>query len=215
MDAIVVLFAFVILSLLLLVIGVLGYLLLKANKEKDEHQKALSQLRREVSTIAKKDGMELLEDWRKSELENLRAEIRKNLQESIGSEYKIKFADWKKEFEKSIREDSATRSQSTLIGKITEHFIPYLPDFSYNPQDARFLGAPIDFIVFDGLSEGDIKQVVLIEVKTNKGSLTTRERQIRNAVNEGKVQWVQLRRSVELESKVTEEQDKNIQIVIN
>jgi predicted Holliday junction resolvase-like endonuclease len=36
------------------------------------------------------------------------------------------------------------------FGKVTEHFIPDLPDFAYNPKDARFLGSPVDFIVFDG-----------------------------------------------------------------
>jgi predicted Holliday junction resolvase-like endonuclease len=109
------------------------------------------------------------------------------------------FEKWKKEYEKTIRKDAASKSQSTLIGKITEHFIPYLPDFPYNPQDARFLGAPIDFIVFDGMSEGELKEIVLVEVKTNKGSLSKRERQLRDAVNGGKVKWTQVRRKVELD----------------
>ncbi|MBT3314155.1 MAG: Holliday junction resolvase [Anaerolineae bacterium] len=126
--------------------------------------------------------------------------LEKEMQRRINSEYRLLFEKWKKEYEKTIRKDAASKSQSTLIGKITEHFIPYLPDFPYNPQDARFLGAPIDFIVFDGLSTGEIKEVVLVEVKTNKGSLSKRERQLRDAVNEGKVKWTQIRRAVELES---------------
>jgi predicted Holliday junction resolvase-like endonuclease len=46
------------------------------------------------------------------------------------------------------------------VGKITEHFIPFLPDFKYNPKEARFFGSPIDFIVFDGLDNGEIKNIV-------------------------------------------------------
>ena len=126
--------------------------------------------------------------------------LQREMQRRINSEYRLLFEGWKKEYEKTIRKDAASKSQSTLIGKITEHFIPYLPDFPYNPQDARFLGAPIDFIVFDGLSTGDLKEVVLVEVKTNKGSLSKRERQLRDAVNDGKVKWIQVRRNVELES---------------
>jgi len=122
------------------------------------------------------------------------------MQRRINSEYRLLFEGWKKEYEKTIRKDAASKSQSTLIGKITEHFIPYLPDFPYNPQDARFLGAPIDFIIFDGMSEGELKEIVLVEVKTNKGSLSKRERQLRDAVDDGKVKWIEVRRNVELES---------------
>ena len=125
--------------------------------------------------------------------------LQREMQRRINSEYRLLFEGWKKEYEKRIRKDAASKSQSTLIGKITEHFIPYLPDFPYNPQDARFLGAPIDFIVFDGLSEGEIKEVVLVEVKTNKGSLSKRERQLRDAVNDGRVKWTQIKRNVELD----------------
>ena len=126
--------------------------------------------------------------------------LEKEMQRRINSEYRLLFEKWKKEYEKTIRKDAASKSQSTLIGKITEHFIPYLPDFPYNPQDARFLGAPIDFIIFDGMSEGELKEIVLVEVKTNKGSLSKRERQLRDAVDDGKVKWIEVRRNVELES---------------
>ncbi|MBT3337266.1 MAG: Holliday junction resolvase [Anaerolineae bacterium] len=131
---------------------------------------------------------------------NAQKTLEREMQRRINSEYRLLFEGWKKEYEKTIRKDAASKSQSTLIGKITEHFIPYLPDFPYNPQDARFLGAPIDFIIFDGMSEGELKEIVLVEVKTNKGSLSKRERQLRDAVDDGKVKWIEVRRNVELES---------------
>ena len=127
--------------------------------------------------------------------------LQHEMQKRINSEYRLLFESWKKEYEKTIRKDAASKSKSTLIGKITEHFIPYLPDFPYNPQDARFMGAPIDFIVFDGMSEGELKEVVLVEIKTNKGNLSKRERQLRDAVNEGRVKWTQIRRTVDLDTK--------------
>ncbi len=132
----------------------------------------------------------------KREMENIRHEMRR----SINSEYRVILEKWKKEYEKEVRKDAAVRSRSTLIGKITEHFIPYLPDFAYDPQDARFLGAPIDFIIFDGLSVGEIKEIVFVEVKTNKGSLSKRERQLRDAIKDRRVKWIQLRHNVELDS---------------
>ena len=55
--------------------------------------------------------------------------------------------------------------------------------FKYNPKDARFIGSPIDFIVFDGLSEGEIRKIVLVEVKAGESpQLTRREKQIANAI---------------------------------
>ncbi len=122
------------------------------------------------------------------------------MQRRINSEYRLLFEKWKTAYEKDIRKDAASKSRSTLTGKITEHFIPYLPDFPYNPQDARFMGAPIDFIVFDGMSEGELREVVLVEIKTNKGSLSKRERQLRDVVNEGRVKWTQIKRNVEIDN---------------
>ena len=71
--------------------------------------------------------------------------------------------------------------------------MPYLPDFPYNPKDARFLGSPIDFVVFDGLSEGQVKNIVFVEVKTRVSALSTRERRIRDAVQSGRVLWQECR----------------------
>jgi len=121
------------------------------------------------------------------------------MQRRINGEYRLLFEKWKTAYEKDIRKDAASKSRSTLTGKITEHFIPYFPDFSYDPQDARFLGAPIDFVVFDGMSNGEIKEIVLVEVKTNTSGLSKRERQLRDAVNEGRVKWTEIRRNVEID----------------
>ena len=81
---------------------------------------------------------------------------------------------------------------------MTEHIAPYLPDFGYNPKDARFIGSPVDFVVFDGLSNGTVVQVVFIEVKSGSSALTGRERQVRDAVKSGRVRWEELRVTSEL-----------------
>jgi predicted Holliday junction resolvase-like endonuclease len=39
-----------------------------------------------------------------------------------------------------------------------EHIVSYLPNFKYNPKDASFLGSPVDFVLFDGLDEGQVKK---------------------------------------------------------
>ncbi|MEK6986553.1 MAG: Holliday junction resolvase-like protein, partial [Candidatus Thermoplasmatota archaeon] len=73
--------------------------------------------------------------------------------------------------EEEIREDSVSRSRSTLSGKFLEQLAPHFPDFPYDPTDLRFLGTPVDYIVFDGLSGGEVAEVVFLEVKSGKSSL--------------------------------------------
>lgn len=94
-----------------------------------------------------------------------------------------------KSLEKQIREDTIKRSRSVLGGKFSENIAPYLPGFDYDPTDARFIGSPIDFLVFPGLSTGEPTEVVLIEVKSGKARLSTKERKIRDLIKEKKVRW--------------------------
>ncbi len=95
--------------------------------------------------------------------------------------------------EAQVRQDALQRSRAVISGKIAETFLPYLPWFPYNPQDARFIGSPIDFIVFDGLSAGDLKQIVIVEVKKRRnGALSERQEAVARAVREGRVVFVRL-----------------------
>jgi predicted Holliday junction resolvase-like endonuclease len=84
---------------------------------------------------------------------------------------------WKLECTSEIRKDSVNRSRSTLKGRISDQMAPLLPEFPFSPADARFIGNPIDFVVFDGYTKakdekGDAISVVLVEVKKGKGRLT-------------------------------------------
>jgi predicted Holliday junction resolvase-like endonuclease len=96
---------------------------------------------------------------------------------------------WEEEREKSIREAIA-QSRAVLGGKFTEQLAPYLPEFKYDPTEARFIGSPIDLIVFPGLATGDPEEIVIIEIKTGKtGQLTQQERKIRQLIEDGMVRW--------------------------
>ena len=89
----------------------------------------------------------------------------------------------------NARRESVNRSRSVVVGKVQEHLAPLSPEFfgRFNSKDARFLGSPVDFVVFDGLDEGFVKNVCLIEVKTGRASMTRRERLVRDAVDGGRV----------------------------
>ena len=100
---------------------------------------------------------------------------------------------WKLRYTARIREGAVQRSQAITAGKVYEQLVPYLPGFPYNPKDVRFLGSPIDLVVFDGLAEGRVRQIVFVEVKTGSSSLTCRERFVRDVIQAGEVEWAELR----------------------
>lgn len=93
-----------------------------------------------------------------------------------------------------LRSDAIKRSRSVLGGQLAEQVAPFLPGFPCNPGDARFIGKPVDFIAFPGLTEDDeVHEVLLIEVKTGKSALSGREKEIRRAVAEGRVRYLEYR----------------------
>ncbi len=97
---------------------------------------------------------------------------------------------WKLECSSDIRKDSVNRSRSTLKGRTSEQMAPLLPEFPFSPADTRFIGNPIDFVVFDGYTQakdekGDAKSVVLVEVKKGKERFSREETLIKKAVEEG------------------------------
>ena len=100
---------------------------------------------------------------------------------------------WKLDEEVKIRADAIHRSAAVSKGKILEHLAAFMSTFKYHPADARFLGSPVDLIVFDGLSEGKLEAVRFLEIKTGKGRLTGREEEIRSAIEEKRVSWEQIK----------------------
>ncbi|MDD4860268.1 MAG: Holliday junction resolvase-like protein [Dehalococcoidales bacterium] len=102
---------------------------------------------------------------------------------------------WAEERTKAAR-DAVNQSRAVLGGKFTEQMAPFLPDFRYDPTEARFIGSPIDFIVFPGLAQGDPKEIVIMEIKSGKNAqLTNSERKIRQLIEEGMVRWELLQKS--------------------
>ncbi|MCL2706765.1 MAG: Holliday junction resolvase [Dehalococcoidia bacterium] len=89
----------------------------------------------------------------------------------------------------SIRKSAVTQSRSVLGGKFTEQIAPYLPDFKYDPTEARFIGTPFDLIVFPGLAIGDPQEIVIMEIKTGKSTLSSSERKIRQLIEDGMVRY--------------------------
>ena len=95
----------------------------------------------------------------------------------------------------AARKDATKRSRSVLSGKAGEQLVPLVPEFSdrFDPSEARFIGAPIDYVIFDGIGAGELREVVLVEVKTGRSKLNGNERAVQRAVREGRVSFEILR----------------------
>ena len=93
-----------------------------------------------------------------------------------------------------VRKDAIKRSRSVIGGQLAEQVAPFLPGFPCNPGDARFIGKPVDFIAFPGMTEDNrVHEVLLIEVKTGKSALSGREKEVKRAIAEGRVRYVEYR----------------------
>ena len=82
---------------------------------------------------------------------------------------------------KKQRKDAVKKSRAVIGGQVAEQLAPYLPEFPCNPGDVCFLGKPVDFIGFTGLTESDeIHEVMFIEVKTGQSKLNGHEKQLKD-----------------------------------
>ena len=108
-----------------------------------------------------------------------------NYEESIRQINQMKL-DHVKELKKAS-EDALTKSRAVMRGQATEHLAPYILKDT-NPKDYRFMGNPVDYILFDGLSDvldgesDSIKSITFVDIKTGKSNLTKSQRRIRDAI---------------------------------
>ncbi|MGC4102940.1 Holliday junction resolvase-like protein [Ferruginibacter sp.] len=129
--------------------------------------------------------------WKKEELEKYQKVI-----EDAGVETaQALLQRWKIDNEERIRKDAANRSVRNVLGKVTEHLIPFSEAMrQFNPKDVRFIGSPIDLIVFDGAEELKKDEVVIyfIEVKTGTSTLSKRQQLIKDAIQNRRIKWMRI-----------------------
>ncbi len=99
---------------------------------------------------------------------------------------------WEEQIE-AERKDAIAKSRATLGGLFSEQLAPYLPDFPYNPSEVRFIGKPIDFVVFKGADNKEIKEVVFVEVKSGKAKINNHEKNLKETIEKKKVRWEEYR----------------------
>lgn len=121
----------------------------------------------------------------------------------IKAEYEQYIAELELEHQQSLiaaQKRSVNTSRAVLKGKMAEQLAPIMPEFQYLPSDAKFLGDPVDYVVFDGYTDfrdgaGDAEdiEVVLIDIKSGGARLTKGQQAIARAVQEGRVRFETIR----------------------
>lgn len=95
---------------------------------------------------------------------------------------------------KALKERGTTKSEvgalSTNFGFIMERIAPTLPTFRFRHNDCRSLFDPIDYVIFDGLTEtGSVEKIYFVDIKTGAARLSKKQKEIKNVINDKKVKF--------------------------
>lgn len=121
----------------------------------------------------------------------------------LNAEHHYEISQLQQQHEKELldaKKRSVNTSRAVLKGKMAEQFAPVFPQFEYLPSDAKFLGDPVDYVVFSGYSEfreglrsADEIEVVFIDIKSGQARLSKGQQAIAKAIAEGKVRFETIR----------------------
>lgn len=90
---------------------------------------------------------------------------------------------------KDERKHAVKTSKAVVMWQVSEKVAPLLPNFPYSYKDMTFVGKGIDYIVFDGLYDGDVSQVVFLEIKSWRSQLNKNEKRIRDAIEGWRISY--------------------------
>jgi predicted Holliday junction resolvase-like endonuclease len=168
----------------------------------------VKELEARMDSIAAERAQRLFEEWRVKEVEGIRSQLDAQYgkmlvekSEAMKKEFEAMFEKWKQEYEEKIRQDSIQKSIATILGRVGEELAPLLifERFGIGPKDIRHIGSPIDYIAFKGLSEDKVDEILFIEVKTGKTTLSGIEREVMKAIEEKRVKFIVMNVKEELE----------------
>lgn len=129
----------------------------------------------------------------KQQIKLLEIEYEQKVQEKLKSLQEDLF----KDFDQKKRK-SADVARTVMRGQLLQQFVPFTTT-GYNPFDFRFMGDFCDYIIVDGYTDAKdnnsnkINKLVFVEVKTGDASLSKHQRAVRSAIQEGRVEWLEVR----------------------
>ena len=88
---------------------------------------------------------------------------------------------------KRMKKRSNTGAIAVNLGFLWEKLAPSLDGFPFSMNDIRFLGDPIDMVIFEGLSKGKVNRILFGDIKSGGARLTQRQKSIQNLVEKNKI----------------------------
>ena len=79
------------------------------------------------------------------------------------------------------------RSERTKRGMMIEQILPFKKDIGFNIDNFKFLGQPIDGIVFEE------DKIIIVEFKSGKARPSKKQKEIKTQINQHKVEFKEVR----------------------
>ena len=95
-----------------------------------------------------------------------------------------------KERKLNIPIKSEVGAKAINLGFLLERLAPTLDGFTFNKNDCRSMFDPIDYVIFEGLSEKQkVDKIVFVDIKTGGARLSPNQKKIKQVVEDKKVRF--------------------------
>ena len=93
-----------------------------------------------------------------------------------------------KERKLNISVKSEVGAKAINLGFLLERLAPTLDGFTFNKNDCRSMFDPIDYVIFEGLSEKQkVDKIVFVDIKSGGARLTQKQKKIKQVVEDKNV----------------------------
>jgi predicted Holliday junction resolvase-like endonuclease len=105
---------------------------------------------------------------------------------------------WRTAELRGIRRDALDSERSTLKERVGAEVAERMEPFPFVPADARFIGHPVQFVVFDGHTEVKdreaeaLRGVVFVSIGNGNGIADADARLVEECVTAGRLSWLTL-----------------------
>ena len=93
--------------------------------------------------------------------------------------------------------EAGRKHADKLIKKVDPVFAP----LKLNPDDAKVVFHPVDFVVFNGMKAKDLKSLIILDSKEKPKDLLPVQESVFNAIEKGNYEWLTM--NVEIDGKIT------------
>jgi predicted Holliday junction resolvase-like endonuclease len=93
--------------------------------------------------------------------------------------------------------ETGRKQADKLIKKVDPVFAP----LKLNPDDAKVVFHPIDFLVFSGMKAKDLKSLIVLDSKEKPKDLLSIQESVMNTISKGNYEWLTM--NVEIGGKIT------------